>query len=135
MFSDEYKYHPVLPPPPAYPSIGNCSVLISHIILRKNATEEGSFFMDVIKLQALHDMYVISETNILVTSPVYYDPFRLSYSSNGTEYIILNYFYFKVFLTVIVCTSMAILLIEIREIYLKCKAHTYSELHNTVNYI
>lgn len=100
-----------------------------------NATKGASYFTDVIKLQALRDVYVVAETYIIVTLPAYYNPFRLSCGSNGTEYIVLNYFYFKLFLAVIVCTSMAILLIEIREIYLKCKAHTYSELHDTLNYI
>lgn len=110
-------------------------MLINHIILRRNTTEANRFFVDVIKLQAVHEDYIIAETNILVLSDSYIDPYRLSYNFHGTEYIILNYFYFKIFLIIVFFTAVAILLTEVREIYIRCKSHRYSELNNTINYI
>ncbi|KAJ8957557.1 hypothetical protein NQ318_020597 [Aromia moschata] len=120
VLADEDKYYPMVSPPPPSEFIKNCSVLF-FAYARDNVGVEDVLY-DIITLEAYVDyFYAITRTNIVIINASTYDPYKLVYNVNGTEYVILNYFYFKLFLLIIVTTGALILVLEIREIVMKYK--------------
>ncbi|XP_018576425.1 uncharacterized protein LOC108914972 [Anoplophora glabripennis] len=129
--ADEGKYFTV-------PDIGpgcnyNCSICFSAFV-RENVNPSEVLY-DTITLEVHSEFYGISSTTIIIVYSSEYDPYKLVYNINGTEYVILNYFYFKIFLFIIIVTGILLLVLEIREIILKHKDKEYAPVNDEVNYI
>ncbi|CAG9770945.1 unnamed protein product [Ceutorhynchus assimilis] len=91
---------------------------------------------DVIILEALdEDLVPVSRTTVLLfNSDMSFDMYRMTFKVDSQEYIILNFFYFKCFLTLLTVTGLLILFIELHEIVKNVKAarknHKYQTLEN-----
>lgn len=90
---------------------------------------------DTITLEAHTELYGITTTTIIIVYSSVYDPYKLVYNINGTEYIILNYLYFKMFLFIIVIAGIILFVLEIREIILRHRDKTYAPVDDEINYI
>ncbi|ENN76045.1 uncharacterized protein LOC109538922 [Dendroctonus ponderosae] len=73
---------------------------------------------DVISLEALdEDLAPISRTTVLLFNPsIQSNIYKMIFKVDGHEYIILDFFYFKWFLGLLIVTGLLILLIELHEI-------------------
>ncbi|KAJ8970179.1 hypothetical protein NQ314_001325 [Rhamnusium bicolor] len=127
--NNETKYYPFFS---SYLTV-NCSMLFYGLV-RENVTVEDTLY-DVITLEAYVDDYVLAKTSLIVINSSEYDPYKLVYNVNGTEYVILNYFYFKLFLLIIVVIGILILVLEIREIVIKYRGKMYVHIDEQSNYI
>ncbi|KAJ8973705.1 hypothetical protein NQ317_017907 [Molorchus minor] len=128
---DESKYYSIVNPPPPSVLIKNCSVLF--FAYTRDSVKVDDVLYDIMTIEAFVDsFYSIARTHVVVINTSSYDPYKLVYNVNGTEYVILNYFYFKLFLLVIVTIGAAILVLEIREIVYQYKNKSYSHLEDDI---
>lgn len=64
------------------------------------------------------------------------DMYRMTFTMDGQEYIVLNYFYFKCFLVLLTVTGLLILMIEMHEIIVnlrkrKSRSVPYKQLNES----
>lgn len=88
------------------------------IQLELTTTEPVKREFDVIILEALdEDLVPISRTTILIfNSNNELDMYKMRFTIDDSEFIVLNYFYFKWFLALLTITGLLILIIELHEV-------------------
>ncbi|KAJ8925030.1 hypothetical protein NQ315_001201 [Exocentrus adspersus] len=122
--ADNEKYYTV--PNPVAGCNSNCSVCLSAFVKAEVDPEEVLY--DTITLEAHLEFYGTTTTTIMIVYSSEYDPYKLVYNINGTEYVILNYFYFKLFLFVIIASGVLLLVLEVKEIILKHRSREYAPI-------
>lgn len=135
-FSDKNKYYPI------YPIIRNCYVYLEYVFIKKNITID-EHFLDIITLQSVLKTkegvdYILAETHVAVLGLPADDPDECSNcneTSTEKEFIILNYFYFKIFLFLVGFTGFLLLFVQLREICIMTKHISYKNLNENANFI
>lgn len=129
-FSDKSKYYPI------YPVIRNCSIFLDYVFIRKNITID-EHFLDIITLQCLAETTdgmecILAETHIAVLGLSADDPDDCGScieTSTEKEYIIIHYFYFKIFMFFVGLTGFLLLFIQVKEICSMRKDINYTNLN------
>ncbi|XP_074028716.1 uncharacterized protein [Leptinotarsa decemlineata] len=125
---DKNKYEPVIN------TLDNCGIFF--FLYMKNHTFLDRHPLDYIHLRAVHEEYIFDMASIVVMTKESQDSNNHIFDVDGTDYIILNYFQFKIFLYTILSISILILYAEIKDLLMRYRNRDmYRQLSDTINYI
>lgn len=104
-------------------------VLINFNLATSKPLSKG---IDIVLLEA-KDIHrnIVAKAIVFVFNPnSELNPYRIKFNFGGTDYIILNYHYFKWFLILLMLSGLSILVLELNEMITNCKNNKLQEIYN-----
>ncbi|XP_050507712.1 uncharacterized protein LOC126885267 [Diabrotica virgifera virgifera] len=113
-------------------NVSSDCTLMFPLIFMKTKGFSNQPFGGFITIRALHNKYVLDVTSLVLIPKSDPRDIRIIFEVDGTEYIILNYFYLKItFISILLITAF-ILAIEIKEIHNKFTTQRYKHLETNI---